>query len=571
MKLWEQEYRGKPVNNRRLLSLLIIGVVWIGCSQSEDRDRVASVDLSEKRGVELIQPDSDERYALVMGNSSYKIGALKNPVHDALDMAELLKVCGFQVSLHRNVGHQEMEAAIREFGKKISRGGTGLFYYAGHGMQVNGVNYLIPVDSIIQAEDEIKFKAVDANFILSKMESAGNKLNILILDACRDNPFQRSFRSGARGLARMDAPRGSLVVYSTAPGKTAADGGGRNGIFTKHLIRAIRESKLEIAHLLRQVRKGVSTETRGAQVPWESSSLMGDFYFSYDHPELPPAPPDLDLEKLKRESAWNEWQDKMARTVEEMKKIEDDAKISPEAKKQAWEKILSNYSHNNPYSEQDDKLRTHMETRIQYWQAYPKPGKPESTQVKSRPDQKSIVTKPPKPRVTPQLRRRFRSTYKTVSKRAAGAIIRKYGFYDGAINRKGQFKNKFQLKRIGNDRVVVDLASGLMWHQSGSRDSMVFENAKKWLRNFNRKGYAGFRDWRLPTLEEGLTLVENRKINSDLHIDPIFSRVQRHFWTGDILHAQRFFVVLLNYKGQAGLYTYPPWLHVSVRPVRSIR
>ena len=146
-----------------------------------------------------------------------------------------------------------------------------------------------------------------------------------------------------------------------------------------------------------------------------------------------------------------------------------------------------------------------------------------------------------------------------------------YNFYDSTVNPKGQFRNNYRLRTISNDRVVIDRSTGLMWHQSGSGDSMVFDNAKKWLRNLNRKGYAGFRDWRLPTLEEGASLVENRKITGDLYIDPVFSPVQRHFWTGDILQAQRFYVILLNYKGKAGLYTYPPWLHVSVRPVRSIR
>lgn len=571
MPTWEQKYRSMPATICRFLSFMIFLIVWTGCAQSDDMHRAGSAESSAKRGLELIRPGSNERHALVMGNSAYRIGSLKNPVHDARDMAELLEICGFEVSLYLNIGHQEMEVAIREFGKKISRGGIGLFYYAGHGMQVKGVNYLIPVDSSIQAEDEIKFKAVDANFILGKMESAGNKLNILILDACRDNPFKRSFRSGSRGLARMDAPRGSLIVYSTAPGKTAADGKGRNGVFTKHLLRTIRESKLEIAHLLRQVRKEVSAETNGAQVPWESSSLMGEFYFSASQPDLPPDSPDLDLEKLKRESAWNEWQEKMTRTVDEMKKIEDDDKISPEAKKQAWEKILSNYRHNNPYSDLDEQLRNQIKTRIQYWQAAPEPGEPKPAPVKSEPVQKTAVRKSPKHRIISRLRRRFRTGYKTVSRKAARTILIKHGFYDGAVNPKGQFKNKFQLRMIGNDRVVVDLATGLMWHQSGSADSMVFENAKKWLIKLNQKGYAGFRDWRLPTLEEGATLVENRMKNGDLYIDPIFSRAQRHFWTGDILHGQRFYVILLNYKGKAGLYTYPPWLHVSVRPVRSIR
>jgi len=560
-----------PKTIHRIFSLVFLLVFWVSCGQSGDKDQTDSLLDQSRRGVELLQPGSSERHALVIGNGAYKTALLKNPVHDARDMADLLEDCGFEVSLYRNAGHQLMETAIRRFGKKISRGGIGLFYYAGHGMQVDGVNYLIPVDSKILAEDEIKFKAVDANFILNKMEAAGNKLNILILDACRDNPFARSFRSGTRGLARMDAPRGSLIVYSTSPGKTAADGQGRNGIFTKHLIRVIRESELEIAHLLRQVRRGVSAETRGAQIPWESSSLMGEFYFYDKNPILPVDPPDLDLEKLKREAAWRNWEKKMVQNVETMKKIDGDTTISSETKKKAWEKILKNFNQNNPYSEQDEQLRTYMETRIRYWQSIPKPGKNEPLLVKKKTARKTAAEKQPKPRTPSWAGRRFRSRYQTVSKKAARTVLKKYGFYDSAANKTGQFKNKFQLRKIGNARVVVDLATGLMWHQAGSPDSMVFENAGKWLRNLNQKGYAGFHDWRLPTLEEGASLVENRKSNGDLYIDPIFSPNQRHLWTGDIQQAQRYYVILFNYKGQAGLFTYPPWLHVSVRPVRSIR
>jgi uncharacterized caspase-like protein len=158
-------------------------------------------------------------------------------------------------------------------------GGIGLFYYAGHGMQVKGRNYLIPIDADIQTEDEIAFNAVDANLVLEKMDAANNGLNVVILDACRNNPFARSFRSAAQGLAQMDAPSGTLIAFATAPGSVASDGEGSNGVYTKHLIEHMGVAGVPVEQLFKRVRIGVTQETRDRQVPWESSSLKGDFYF----------------------------------------------------------------------------------------------------------------------------------------------------------------------------------------------------------------------------------------------------------------------------------------------------
>ncbi|MEE9389782.1 MAG: caspase family protein, partial [Candidatus Aminicenantaceae bacterium] len=222
--------------------------------------------FSEGRGFQAA--GKERRIALIIGNAHYKSSPLRNPVNDATDMARVLRELGFDVMLRIDAGQKEMENAIREFGNKLLRGGVGLFYFSGHGMQVRGVNYLIPVNEDIQAEDEVKYNAVDANLVLSKMESAKNAMNIMILDACRDNPFARSFRSSTRGLVQIDAPRGSLIVYATSPGKTAADGRGRNGIFTKYLLKMISEMNLEIRQLIQEVRKAVVDETRGNQTPW---------------------------------------------------------------------------------------------------------------------------------------------------------------------------------------------------------------------------------------------------------------------------------------------------------------
>ncbi|MGD8652076.1 MAG: caspase domain-containing protein, partial [Desulfobacterales bacterium] len=233
--------------------------------------------FAQERGIKL----HVERLALVIGNSAYQTASLKNPLNDAEDMAATLRKLGFKVILKKDADQRSMEDAIRSFGRQLRNGGIGLFYFAGHGLQIGGRNYLIPVDARIESESDVKYEAVDAGRVLGKMEDARNQLNIVILDACRNNPYARAFRSDQSGLARMDAPTGSLIAYATAPGDVAADGPERNGIFTKHLIQHMKTPNLTIEQVLKRVRIDVARQTNGLQIPWESSSLMGDFYFNF--------------------------------------------------------------------------------------------------------------------------------------------------------------------------------------------------------------------------------------------------------------------------------------------------
>ena len=225
--------------------------------------------------------NEDPRFALIIGNSHYEIGALKNPQHDAQDIAKALKNQGFGVSLHLDSTQAQMEAAISEFGRKLYQGGVGLFYYAGHGVQVDGENYLIPVGSRIEGASDVRYKAVNVGQIIGKMGEARNGLNIVILDACRDNPFSRGFRSSTRGLAVVNsaAAKGTLIAYATSPGKVASDGDTRNGLYTKHLLKNMQTPGLPVEQVFKRVLRGVEQETNGKQSPWTSSSFSGDFYF----------------------------------------------------------------------------------------------------------------------------------------------------------------------------------------------------------------------------------------------------------------------------------------------------
>jgi len=226
----------------------------------------------------LSKAATEQRTALVIGNGAYESGRLKNPTNDAIDMAAALKKAGFTVTLKKNARLQEMEEAIENFGNRLKRGGVGLFYFAGHGVQVNGVNYLIPIGANINKESDVKYKAVDTNKILDEMANANNGLNIVLLDACRDNPYAKSFRSATRGLAIVStAPTGTFISYSTSPGQVARDGEGRNSPYTSALIQYIKKPDLTIEDVFKSVRRKLRNET--GQVPWDLSSLEGKFYF----------------------------------------------------------------------------------------------------------------------------------------------------------------------------------------------------------------------------------------------------------------------------------------------------
>ncbi|MBL8361582.1 MAG: caspase family protein [Rubrivivax sp.] len=235
------------------------------------------------------------RVALVIGNNAYAAAPLRNPVNDAREMAQALRGAGFSVTVQFDATLPEMAQALRAFGEQLRQGApdaVGLFYFAGHGMQIKGRNFLIPVGADIAHEDEVSYAALDAQAVLDKMESAGNGTNLVILDACRDNPFARTFRSARQGLAQMDAPVGTLVAFATSPGAVAADGSGRNGLYTSHLLGAIRLPGLKVEDVFKQVRSAVRRASAGRQVPWESTSLEGDFYFVPPVPVEPAPPPD---------------------------------------------------------------------------------------------------------------------------------------------------------------------------------------------------------------------------------------------------------------------------------------
>ncbi|WP_445778630.1 caspase family protein [Shewanella sp.] len=225
-----------------------------------------------------------KRVALVIGNAKYKFSPLNNPVNDATDMAASLRSVGFDVIEVKDATLKQMREATRRFADRLEVSDVGLVYYSGHGIEVKGKNYLIPVNADIRREYEVVDQAFDASNLLRMMESLQSnvkkRVNILIVDACRNNDLPKSWRSTNSGLARMDAPAGSFISFATAPGQVASDGQGRNSPYTKHLLNALKQPNVPIEQVFKQVRRNVMDETGGEQVPWENSSLIGDFYFT---------------------------------------------------------------------------------------------------------------------------------------------------------------------------------------------------------------------------------------------------------------------------------------------------
>ncbi|WP_164483734.1 MULTISPECIES: caspase family protein [unclassified Polaromonas] len=224
---------------------------------------------------------AEARLALLIGNAAYKSSPLRNPVNDVRLMETVLKEAGFTVIKAENASMREMRRLVREFGDRLKAdGGVGLFYFAGHGVQVRGENFLVSTDSDIRNEDEVADDALNASTVLEKMQTAGNRVNLVILDACRNNPFASKSRSAPDGLAGMRAPGGSLVAYATAPGSVASDGPGRNGLYTENLARAIRQPGLPVEEVFKQVRTAVRKQSNNQQTPWENTALEGQFAFN---------------------------------------------------------------------------------------------------------------------------------------------------------------------------------------------------------------------------------------------------------------------------------------------------
>ncbi|MBF0531274.1 MAG: caspase family protein, partial [Deltaproteobacteria bacterium] len=436
------------------------------------------------------------KVALVIGNGAYKDNPLNNPPNDARDMGQTLGSLGFDVILKENADKRTMLDAIDRFGEKLRSAEVGLFFFAGHGMQVKGRNYLIPTEARISVEQDVELESVDAVRVLGRMESAGNKVNIVILDACRNNPFARSFRAATTGLARMDAPTGSIISFATAPDSVAQDGSGRNGTYTKHLLTNIKIPGLKIEDVLKRVRNDVLNETGKKQVPWDSSSLTGDFYFVPLAAAANPAPSPitnspvvtsppaiqtaggLDVEELarqrkKEQEDWAAWQKRMDAEFSKLEKHDRENLLNAKDKEEMWEAFQTTFAGDNKYSQNDKLLREKAGRRQAYWQQ----------KHKEEEDKARLEADRQKPKL-------FSTTSPDTT--ADGIIVR----------------------------------NGLEWYEGPNKD-MTWDEARSWAAGLT----VGGGGWRMPTRSE-LKGLYVKGINWQ-NIDPAFHMTDRFVWSGE--------------------------------------
>jgi uncharacterized caspase-like protein len=272
------------------------------------------------------------RIALVIGNSNYAQGPLENPENDARAVAHALRDAGFEVELLIDQKRVAMRTSIERFGTKLTaKKQPSVFYYAGHAMQLDWRNYLLPTDINIRTAEDVHSQAIDLNELLQQLTKAssatGGSSNIVILDACRDNPFGKT-ANAAKGLSQIDAPTGTLLAYATAPGNVAQDAGtGSNGLYTENLLREMKVDGAKIEDVLKRVRLSVRLQSKGQQVPWESTSLEEDFYFK----------PPVIIQKPTREAAAKAFEEELAawervKSTETLYDLEQFIRIFPSGK-----------------------------------------------------------------------------------------------------------------------------------------------------------------------------------------------------------------------------------------------
>jgi formylglycine-generating enzyme required for sulfatase activity/uncharacterized caspase-like protein len=319
-----------------------------------------------------------QRIALVIGNAAYADRPLRNPVNDAQLMQTTLRELGFQVQVATDVDRRGLLAALRDFEARARGAEVALFYFAGHGAQVGGANYLIPVNAPIRSENDVPDEALDAASVLRRIEEGRARVGLVILDACRDNPYPGAARSSTRGLARMSVPTGTIVAYATAPGSTADDGGsGPNGLYTGALARYLATPGLDIKEVFDRTAQEVERLSNGRQRPREEIGLRGRFVLrdgaAFAAAPLATTPPtplpqgqaggvslaDLEREQQARQ-AWAAWQQRMQADFDRIAGFQGAADL----RVQAWQRFIDAWGDDNPISVEDERLREQAQQRL---------------------------------------------------------------------------------------------------------------------------------------------------------------------------------------------------------------
>jgi len=314
----------KP-KRRRLLQAGIAASLLRGRGAGALTSQAPGEEKAGQEGVNGVSLIVAPRRALVIGNSAYRFGPLRNPANDARAIAAALKQTGFEVALGVDLPRVPMLEAIQAYGRSIAQTkAVGLFYFAGHGVQLSWRNYLLPIDAALGNVEDIQAMCVDVNAVIESIAQAANPMNVIVLDACRDNPFAQEGKLSQKGLSQLDAPADTLLAYATAPGNVASDGEGTHGLYTESLLREMLVPEAKIEDVFKRVRLAVRRRSNGVQIPWESTSLEGDFWF------IPPK----ELKRLADEEA-----ERQRRAQEEERARQEREAERLRKEQEAWERL----------------------------------------------------------------------------------------------------------------------------------------------------------------------------------------------------------------------------------------
>ena len=549
--------------------------------------------FSQKRGFKVIRtPQGKEvtlykgSFALVVGNGKYTAGwdELSGAVNDAEGITDVLRKNGFNVTLVKDVDKKTFLAELGNFTYKHGQDEDNqlLFYYAGHGHTTTlasgeELGYLVMVDAPLPEKDPQDFdsKSVDMKSIITWALKMNSKHVLFMFDSCFSGTVL-NLRDRVVPKAISDAVRYPVRQFITA-GRAAEPVPDRS-VF-KQLLIDILEGKIEepipdgyiTGEELGLFLKNKVPEYNKFQHPQygkirDPNLDKGDFVFVIEKAGLgvqekiptPPKAEKLDLSSIedsakRREEArrkWNNWQEQMESDFKKVKSIDQNPENTAEEKKSAWDEFMRNYNADNPFSTEDEQLRQKATQRIKALSEL-------DIDVRTRVSLRSLAGSLSENEVGEMLKRK-------------NFFSKQYNYNKNFCNPRGDFANEYEVKTIRGDKVVLDHATGLMWHQSGSDKYLTYYKAKQWIDELNRRGYAGYSDWRLPTLEEGASLIERSKMNGNLYIDPKFSVKQTWIWTSDTItdYPGRVWVVFFYYGSVFRNYVD---FYDFVRPVRSGR
>ena len=531
-----------------------------------------------------------ESYALVIGIDNYTKGwsRLRNAVKDADSVAEELKKRGFKVTLLKDLTGRVLREKIRQF---FARKGSNLdarllLWFSGHGYTIDGEGFLVPADGPLHTSDEFKVTSLHMREFGSLVRLAKSKHVLSIFDSC----FAGTIFDAREGVPSVEIKRKTMLPVRQFLTSGDVDQRVRDdGSFSELFLRAIRgEEEVDTnkdgyitgSELGVYLAYRVSRLTNAAQTPRHGKLHdvrydRGDFVFALNEPQvqlqispvesgkLDYADIEVEREKARKiaeiKEQWSKWQSNLDTAYEEALKYDNDSYLSASRKAQMWKRLANSFSQDNPYSTEDQLIRSKAVERMEYWKNYREPVKPPVT-IRQKPSYVGTsITK-------------LRSSYKTLSVSQVQSMPnmsirkqKKWGFFG-----QSTINHDCNLKTISGDKVVVDNAIGLMWHQSGSAEYMDWNAAKKWVRSLNSRGYAGHHDWRLPTVDEAASLLESNKRN-DLYIDPVFSKKQEWIWTGDKFEDEDGSEAAWRVFFDNGIVTWDLIFYYSyVRPVRTM-